>query len=111
MKVPIALAILVSLTGQGHAISRYQSMRMTCDEVHSTIREEGAAILRWQSKSVSNLPRYDRFVSDSHFCGSGEVAAFATVPTQDSRSCPVRKCERYDPEDDFGRGPIFIPGR
>lgn len=111
MKVPIALAILVSLTGQGHAISRYQSMRMTCDEVRSTIREEGAVILRWQSKTVANLPRYDRFVSNSRFCSSNEITTFASVPTKDSRACTVKKCEPYDPEDDFGRGRIIIPGR
>lgn len=111
MKVLLtALAIGVIAT-QAHAISRYQSMRMSCDEVRSAIRSEGAVILRWQSKTVANLPRYDRFVSDSRFCGSNEITAFASVPTRDSRACTVKKCEQYEPDDDFGRGRIIIPGQ
>ncbi|MGE0282432.1 MAG: hypothetical protein AB7P20_17720 [Rhizobiaceae bacterium] len=99
------------MTSQAHAISRYQSMRMSCDEVRSVIREEGAVILRWQSKTVANLPRYERFVSDSRFCSSNEITVFSSVPTRDSRACTVKKCEPYDPEDDFGGGRIIIPGR
>ena len=110
MKVLLAALGIALITGQAHAISRYQSMRMSCDDVRSAIRSEGAVILRWQSKTVTNLPRYDRFVSDSRFCTSNEVATFASVPTEDSHACAVKKCEPHDPDEDFGRGRIFIPG-
>ena len=111
MKVLLTALGIALMATQAHAISRYQSMRMSCDEVRSVIRDEGAVILRWSSKTVANLPRYDRFVSDSRFCSVNEVAAFASVPTQDDRSCTVKKCEMVDPEDDFGGSRIIIPGR
>jgi hypothetical protein len=110
MKVLLTALGIALITSQAHAISRYQSMRMSCDEVRSVIRDEGAVILRWTSTRVSKLPRYDRFVSDSRFCSVNEVAAFASVPTQDDRACTVKKCEMVEP-DDFGRGRIIIPRR
>lgn len=108
MKVLLAALGLTLLAGQAQAISRYQTMRMTCDQVQSVIAEEGAAILRWRSTSGTNLPLYGRYVSGSRFCDSSEVATFASVPTRDDRSCDVKKCERAEP-DDYGRGRLFIP--
>ena len=111
MKVLLTALGIALIASQAHAISRYQSTGMSCDEVRSVISEEGAVILRWQSKTVANLPRFDRFVSDSRFCSSNEITAFASVPTSDSRACTVKKCEPYEPDDDFGRGRIIIPRR
>lgn len=101
-----ALAIL---TSEASAVSRYQTMRMACDDVQAVLRHEGAAILRWRSTRDPSLPLYGKYVSDSRFCESNEVATFATVPTADERACHVRKCIQREPLGRFGRGLILIP--
>lgn len=105
----LAIALLGLTISDAAAESRYQTMRMGCDEVRSVLRQEGAAILRWQSKRVSNLPLYGRYVSNRRYCKLDEVAEYATVPTSDRRACPVRKCVVREPLDRFGRGRILIP--
>ncbi len=84
------------LAGPAHAISRYQTMRMSCDAVQDALRYQGAAILRWQSKRTPGLPLYGRYVSDRRFCEMDEIAVWASVPTRDDRTCSVRKCERVE---------------
>lgn len=93
----LAIGILSFAASEASAISRYQTMRMGCDDVRGVLRHEGAAILRWQSKRTPGLPLYGRYVSDGRFCNSGEVTEFASVPTADDRACPVRKCVQRDP--------------
>ncbi|HEY5818882.1 MAG TPA: hypothetical protein VIU14_10865 [Mesorhizobium sp.] len=103
----ILAALAVSVTvGQALAIDRYQTMRMSCDEVQALLNDSGAAILGWQS-TISGLPLYNRYVRDSRACKSNEVSVFANVPTKDERACTVRKCEIKEPFDRGGR--IFIP--
>lgn len=105
----ILLAMTISVAaGPAFAIERYQISRMSCDSVQAAVENDGAAILRWQS-SRTGLPRYDRYVSDSSFCNSGEVAKFASVPTADDRTCAVQKCEMIEPRERFGSGRILIP--
>lgn len=105
----LAIGILGLAVSEASAISRYQTMRMGCDDVRGVLRHEGAAILRWQSKRTPGLPLYGRYVSDSRFCSLGEVTEYATVPTADDRTCPVRKCVVREPFDRLERGRIFIP--
>ena len=106
MKTILPLTVALSLVGfQALAIERYQTMRMTCDQVHAALQSDGAAILRWQSKGGSNLPRYDRYVVDSGFCNVDEFTRYAGVPTKDNPACGVYKCEQAEPFD----GRIFIP--
>ena len=90
--------IALLLSSQAHAISRYQSSRMSCDQVHSTIEREGAVILRYPGRSGVTL--YDRYVSSRRFCSPGEFAKSGTVPTSDQASCPVRSCEDIPAPDD-----------
>lgn len=107
MKTAILAAGLLALfVSDASAVSRYQTMRMACSDVQAVLQDEGAAILRWQSKRNPGLPLYGRYVSDSRFCNSGEVTEYATVPTADKRACAVRKCVVYEP---LGRGRILIP--
>lgn len=98
MKYLLALVALGMACGEASAISRYQTMRMACDDVQAVLRQEGAAILRWRSQRNSSLPIYGRYVSDRRFCEYGEVTRFASVPTRDDPSCGVRKCVRPDNE-------------
>ncbi len=92
--VPLTLAavsIWTATTGPALAISRYNSNGMSCAAVQNTIRREGAAIFRYPGRSGATL--YDRYVADERYCAGGEYAKSGTIPTRDSRNCPVRHCE------------------
>jgi hypothetical protein len=106
----ILLAACLSLVAtQAGAITRYNSTGMTCDRIHATIVRDGAAIMRWNSKQVANLPLYGRYVRDGLFCSAGEVAETSYIPASDTRSCPVLECKKFefdDPGDD-----LIFPGR
>ncbi|MDQ2633366.1 MAG: hypothetical protein M3Y43_11290 [Pseudomonadota bacterium] len=102
--VLIALGLLL-VPIEAHAISRYNSTSMSCGEIKATVRAEGAVILRWRGNS--GVQRYGRFVAHNGFCESGTRAKTSYVPSADSRSCSVRECKYWDPEDDI----IFRFGR
>lgn len=104
MKSKVVLALMLSLvSADAYAISRYYSQRMTCDTVQAAIRNEGAVILRYSSTRNPSLPLYDRYVLHDGYCEYDEYAKFATVPTRDTASCPVYKCEQRTYDDDFFR--------
>lgn len=96
--VLIALSLLL-VSFEAQAISRYNSTSMSCNEIKATVRREGAVILRWRGNS--GVQRYGRFVAHGGFCESGTRAEISYVPAADRRSCPVRECKYWDPEDDF----------
>lgn len=110
MRLLLTAIAVAAFATQAQAISRYQTMSMSCDQVQEAVDADGAAILRWRSTRTPGLPLYGRYVSDSSFCKADEVAVFASVPTRDDRSCTVRKCEVQEFER-FGRPRILIPGR
>lgn len=93
--------ILAFISADAHAISRYNSQRMTCDSVQAAIRNEGAVILRYASKRNPSLPLYDRYVLHDGFCSYGEYAKWVSVPTRDTQNCPVFKCEQRTYDDIF----------
>ena len=100
----IALCLLL-ISFEAQAISRYNSTSMSCGEIKATVRGEGAVILRWRGNS--GIQRYGRFVAHGGFCESGTRAETSYVPSADRRSCAVRECKYYDPDDEF----IFRFGR
>lgn len=101
MRILLAtLSLLVAVAPAG-AISRYNAWTMSCAEAKSTVRSEGAVILRFRSKMNPSVPRFGRFVSDGRFCTPGEIAALSYIPTADNASCPVRECEDVDYDDDM----------
>ena len=102
--VLIALCLLL-ISLEAHAISRYNSTSMSCGEIKATVRGEGAVILRWRGNS--GIQRYGRFVAHGGFCESGTRAETSYVPSADRRSCAVRECKYWDPDDEF----IFRFGR
>lgn len=98
----LSLAIVMVLAAfPAHAISRYNSQGMTCAQVQSTVRSEGAVILRYTSRRNPSLPLYDRYVAHGGFCAGGEYAASATVPTSDTPNCYVRYCRALNYDDDI----------
>lgn len=93
-----ALSLCVTMTAPANAISRYNSTRMTCQAVQSTIAREGAVVLRYPGRTGVTL--YDRYVASSRFCTSDDFAADDTVPTRDRPDCAVQNCvKRPSPED------------
>lgn len=101
MRKAFLIAMCLSLASfEAQAISRYETASMSCGEVKATLRGEGAAILRWRSRTSPGLVRYGRFVANRSFCESGTRAETVYVPTADRRSCPVLECHYYDPDDD-----------
>ena len=105
MKSVLIALCLMLMSLEAHAISRYNSTSMSCGEIKATVRGEGAVILRWRGNS--GIQRYGRFVAHGGFCESGTRAETSYVPSADRRSCAVRECKYYDPDDEF----IFRFGR
>jgi hypothetical protein len=106
MKAAIAIAVGLALVSfEAQAISRYNSTSMSCGEIKATVRAEGAVILRWRGNS--GIQRFGRFVAHTGFCSGGERAEISYVPSADRRSCSVRECKYWDPDDDI----IFRFGR
>jgi hypothetical protein len=99
MKLWLIAAGILLIASEAQAISRYQTLRMGCEEVQDVVRQEGAVILRWHSFRDPSLPLYGRYVSDRRFCDLGEVTKFESVPTADHRYCTVKQCVRPDIED------------
>ena len=97
----VLLTLCLSLVAmEAQAISRYNSTSMSCDEVKATVRGEGEAIMRWRSTTSPGLPRYGRFVRNRQFCRANERAETSYIPTADRKSCALRECKPYSPEDD-----------
>ncbi|MGG7517148.1 hypothetical protein ACQ3G6_04575 [Allorhizobium undicola] len=94
------VACLCLAASNASAIGRYDTPAMDCSSVRNLLRQEGAAILRHPSTRVAGMTLYDRYVSETGFCQSGEYAERATVPTRDNRACPVLNCQPVDNLDD-----------
>ncbi|MEP9388944.1 hypothetical protein [Mesorhizobium sp. KR9-304] len=105
MKIVLLALSLVLVSFQAQAISRYNSTSMSCGEIKATVRAEGAVILRWRGNS--GILRYGRFVAHGGFCESGTRAETSYVPSADRKSCAVRECKYWDPDDDFIWRPHF----
>jgi hypothetical protein len=99
MKTALLAVALCLVAADAQAISRHDPTRISCDQVHATIANEGAVILRYQSRRTPGLPLYDRYVSGERFCERDEVAFPATVPAADTQACPVRVCKVIDLDD------------
>jgi len=93
MKTIILGAVIVALSLPAHAISRYDTRRLSCERVQAILESEGAAILRYPSPRSSQLTLYDLYAKNSRHCQSGEVARPAFVPTANNSRCQVRRCE------------------
>ena len=94
------LLILMVLAGtQAHAEVRFSSNRMSCDGVQQRIVNNGAAIVSYTSKRGN--PLYDRFVADIGFCPGGQVTELVYIRASDTQSCPVLRCEEYEPPFNF----------
>lgn len=108
MKAVLVAACLMLITAEAQAISRYNSMSMSCAQAQAAVRNQGAVILRWTSPT-SGVPRYDRYVRNDRFCSSGQEATRAFVPTADAKSCPVYNCKQIERDRFFFKRRLFAP--
>lgn len=92
------------LAADAHAISRYTSTSMSCERVKATIRQEGAAIMRYPSARNPGLQLYGRFVANGRYCSWGEAAVSTSIPAADTRACQVKECQTVDFDD-----PLLLP--
>ncbi len=95
----LALAGTIAASG-AVAEPRYNPLKMQCADVKQVIRENGAVTLRYMSTRVRNLPLYNRYVRNTNYCPSGQVATPANVPSADNPHCPVNICEYRSYDDD-----------
>jgi len=101
MKKFILLGLLVtSAATPALAISRYNSMSMTCAEARAVINRERAVIMRYPARRTANMTLYDRYVADSGACDMGFYAYQDYLPTKDRASCPVYICRPATDLDD-----------
>lgn len=94
----LALTAGLLAVAPAHAINRYNIDRLSCAEVQDIVAAEGAAILRYTSRSGSGMTLYDRFVRHGGYCPAGQVARTEFIPTADTSACPVNAC----------RDPVFL---
>ena len=101
MKRLAMVSLLVLAAFPAHAISRYNSMSMSCAAAQDRIAQEGAVILRYHSARQPTLLLYNRYVVDARFCALGEGTVVDTVPTRDNPQCVVLMCRdiTYDAPD------------
>ncbi len=98
-----AVALLaISSASPALAISRYNSLSLTCDAARQKVINEGAAVLRYPSTRVQGMTLYDRYVTRNEQCDAHEYAERSYVPTRDNPRCPVLNCQTYDPVDGNG---------
>lgn len=100
----ILLLGLLAMTGSAHAISRYNSLSLTCHAAQNLVAQQGAVIFRYPAKSNPSLTRFNRFVEHGGYCAHGEVAVVGSVPTSDRNSCRLLYC-RQSTDDGFGFRP------
>ena len=79
------------------AISRYNTLSLTCEAARQKVINEGAAILRYPSTRGKGMTLYDRYVTRNEQCDAHEDAEASYVPTRDNARCPVLNCQTYDP--------------
>ncbi len=99
-KIALLCLLIVSASTPALAISRYNSMSMTCAEARSVINRERAVIMRYPAKRTPKMTLYDRYVADSGACDVGYYADQDYLPTKDRASCPVYICRPATDLDD-----------
>jgi hypothetical protein len=92
MRTLLISACLLATILPAQAISRYNSMQLSCDQAQSRIASEGAVILRYRSARDPSLPLFDRYVAHDGWCDHDQYARLFSVPTADATQCPVLKC-------------------
>lgn len=96
----LTIAVLGASLMPAHAINRYNTNKMTCEQVQSALDQNRVAILRYPSSRNPSLTLYDRYVRSGYYCDGHTVPERTSVPTRNTQNCPVLHCiPRPDPCD------------
>jgi hypothetical protein len=98
-RVLLALG-LVMIVSDALAIQRYNSSRMSCDQVRATVYRDGAAIVYYRA-ARSGAQLFGRYVRNGLFCASSELPEIVYITAADTKLCLVWECKYYDPDDEF----------
>jgi hypothetical protein len=85
------LMTLIAFSSAG-ATSRYSALQLTCGEIKSIIRNEGAAIFRYPSPRKKGLTLYDRYVRNDTYCASHQSTEKVYIPSANADQCLVQRC-------------------
>ncbi|WP_442577569.1 hypothetical protein ACSBOB_18515 [Mesorhizobium sp. ASY16-5R] len=88
MLAAVSLALLTSSAG---AIERYDMNSMLCAKIQATLKEQGSAILRTQSKRVPGLILYNTYFGGRDMCPTGQAPTNRRITAKDG-SCLVIQC-------------------
>ena len=89
----LAVAIMLAAAASPvEAISRYSALQLSCGEITSIIRREGAAIFRFPSPRRTGITLYDRYVRDSSYCASHQSLERVYIPSEGGGQCQVQHC-------------------
>ena len=101
----LVFAALSTMVLPANAISRYNTKKMTCEQVQTTLDRDKAAILRYPSPRNPSITLYDRYVRSGYYCEGHTVPERVTIPVKNTANCPVLHCiPRPDPCDSLSGG-------
>lgn len=95
----LATMAVLAGTAPALAISRVDTLGLSCAQVQNVVRSEGAAILRYPSERNPGHILYDRYVRNRHSCLLGQLTERDFIPAADTRSCVVLRCYWPSPDD------------
>jgi hypothetical protein len=88
----LAIVIAMIAFSSAGATSRYSALQLSCDEIKSIIRSEGAAIFRYPSPRRKGLTLYDRYVRNDSYCASHQSTEKVYIPSANADQCLVQRC-------------------
>ena len=88
----LILGASLLVVSEAHAISRYNSLTMTCAQANETADREGEVILRYPSQRVRGLTLFERAVRDRNQCDNQQITETRFVSTSDMQRCPIKAC-------------------
>lgn len=88
----LAIVILLAAVMPAQAVSRYSAMQLSCGEIKSIIRHEGAAIFRYPSPRREGFTLYDRYVRNSSYCARHQSLEKVFIPSAGGERCLVQHC-------------------
>lgn len=87
-----AIIVLLAATMPAQAVSRYSALQLSCGEITSIIRDEGAAIFRYPSPRRAGYTLYDRYVRHSGYCARHQTLEKVYIPSAGGAQCLVQHC-------------------
>lgn len=88
----LAIVIVSVAALPAQAVSRYSALQLSCGEITSIIRQEGAAIFRYPSPRRSGFTLYDRYVRHSGYCARHQSLEKVYIPSAGGEQCLVQHC-------------------